>query len=315
MNVIWDAHACPTLEVGCDLSMLQEYRRLGYHYVSLNAGFDPQSAGHILGLVQYYNEYIQQHADYLMLAKSPKDIQLAKETNKLAIGFDIEGLSAFADDPAMAQRLKTLGVNQVTLAYNQNNKLAGGCQGSPQGLTKLGLKWIAALNRAGIIIDCSHMSKQSSLDAIEASSQPVVFSHSNPSALHQHERNIDDEQIKACAAKGGVIGVNGISLFLKDESIAAKNIAQHMDYIVRLVGVDHVGLGSDFVFEHEKTLALIVQFPQDFPNAQQYLRVKVAKPGVLFELKNELIKRDYNHVMLETIMGGNFFRIATEVWS
>lgn len=313
-GLLWDAHACPTLEPGCDLQKLHDYRAMGYAYVSLNAGFDPQAREHIEATMQHYRQYINDHADDFMLARTVQEVETAAAKNKLALGFDIEGLASFANMPEYAGLLKRLGVNQVTLAYNQNNALCGSCQDNDVGLTDLGRQWVAALNQAGILIDGSHLGKQSCLDIMAKSQQPIVFSHSNPKALHDHARNIDDELIQACADAGGVIGINGISLFLKNEQVSSQNIAEHVDYICQLVGIDHVGWGSDFVFEHEKALELVRKHPEDFPNAQQYLNVKVAPPDMLLKVCVLLLKMGYTETMLDQFRGGNFSRVAKQVW-
>lgn len=131
--------------------------------------------------------------------------------------------------------------------------------------------------------------------------------------MSPHRRNIDDEQIRACAERGGVIGINGISLFLKDESISSQNIAEHIDYVCQLVGVDHVGWGSDFVFDHEKTLDLVRQFPEDFPNPEQYLSVNVVSPDSIVEIQHQLEMRGYTNEDCEKVVWQNFRRIADDL--
>jgi len=153
------------------------------------------------------------------------------------------------------------------------------------------------------------------LDVIEASNKPVVFSHSNPYSLKKNNRNIHNELILACAKSNGVIGINGINIFLRNKSITPENIVDHICYICEMVGTDYVGLGTDYVFEHEKTLMLVDQYPENFPNPMQYKEIKILHPRSIVDVFEELSIRGFSSSCLEKIMGGNFFRVAKESWS
>ena len=148
----------------------------------------------------------------------------------------------------MVALYRALGVRQIHFAYNRNNSVAGGCNDVPQGLTALGRRMVEAVNDAGVLMDCAHTERRTTLDIMAHSRHPVVFSHANPLALAEHGRNITDEQIKACAAAGGVVCVSGISKFLGSETPGAADIARHMAYVADLAGADHVGLGLDIGF-------------------------------------------------------------------
>jgi membrane dipeptidase len=143
---------------------------------------------------------------------------------------------------------RDLGVRQVHFAYNRNNAVAGGCHDDDTGLTPLGRRMVGAVNRAGVLMDCSHTGRRSSLDIMEVSDSPVIFSHANPQALIDHGRNITDEQIRRCAATGGVVCVNGVSRFLGTTRPGAADVARHAAYVADLVGVEHVGIGLDISF-------------------------------------------------------------------
>ena len=101
----------------------------------------------------------------------------------------------------------------MLFAYNLNNEAAGGCHDKDIGLSTFGKAIVKEMNRLGIIIDCSHAGLKTTMDIMEHSTKPIVFSHSNPRAICEHERNITDDQIKACAKIGGVIGINGMGIF------------------------------------------------------------------------------------------------------
>ena len=310
---LWDAHACPSLEVGCDLSPLLTYLKCGYHFVSINAGFDPQSLEQVLELIAYYTAFIDQTPD-LILAKSVNDVLKAKKNNQLAISFDIEGLGPFKNNLSTLSQVKDLGVKQIGIAYNKPNQAGGGCQEEDLGLSSLGHEFVIELNNLGLIIDCSHVGEITAKDVIAYSSSPVVFSHSNPSSLNPHHRNISDAIIRMCADKGGVIGLNGINLFLKNKSISIDNFIDHLDYLIQLAGEDHIGLGFDYVFDFEETLQLVKKYPENFENPEQYLNVEILSPFVINEIISGLRFRNYASSVIDKILGKNFLRVASEVW-
>ena len=184
------------------------------------------------------------------------------------------------------------------------------------GLTAFGREVVGEMNRLGILIDCSHASPSTCLEAMRLSTDPVIFSHSNPRALCDHQRNITDGLIKACADQGGVIGVNGIGLFLGGNDISPARIADHIDYLVNLAGVDHVGIGLDYASGGEGSLdALFASHPEYWP-PEQYGQSgnRFASPAQLPLLARELLRRSYHQKDLEKILGGNFLRVARQVW-
>ena len=163
--------------------------------------------------------------------RSVDDIERAAAAGKLAIGFDLEGAMPLLEQPAMVALYRDLGVRQMHFAYNRNNSVAGGCHDEEQGLTALGRRMVAAVNEAGVLMDCSHTGRRASLEIMDASVQPVIFSHSNPLALVEHGRNVTDEQIRACAATGGVVCVSGVSGFLGTRTPTADDLARHVAYV------------------------------------------------------------------------------------
>ena len=174
------------------------------------------------------------------------------------------------------------------------------------------------MNRLGMVVDLSHCSHRTTMEAMELSTAPCIFSHSNPRALWDHERNICDDQIKACAAKGGVIGVVGIGIFLGDNDIRTATLADHVDYLVNLVGLEPVGIGLDYAFEGEggDDLAAITAAARDYwPQHQyDYDHVDCVRPAQIFELTEELLRRQYADKDVVAILGGNFMRVAEAVW-
>jgi membrane dipeptidase len=159
-----------------------------------------------------------------------------------------------------------LGVRQMLLAYNKDNRASGGCMESKIGLTDFGKKVIKEMNRVGMMVDVSHMGYRATLEAFDTSTDPVIFSHSNPKGLRDHARNISDEQIKACAKTGGVIGINGVGEFLG--GVQSEIVVDNIEYVINLVGPEHVGIGLDYVIDKQELIDYIERHPGIFPSAK-----------------------------------------------
>jgi membrane dipeptidase len=166
-----------------------------------------------------------------------------------------------------------------------------------------------------MLVDCSHTGLRTTLQAMEASTSPCIFSHSNPVSLHKHGRNIVDEQIKACARTGGVIGINGIGLFLGDPVAATPTLVRAITYVADMVGIDHVGVSLDWTPENLE--GLTAANPKFWPQSEGYgqgSNMRVAAPSQLPEITEMLLDRGYAEEDVRKVMGGNFRRVAASVW-
>jgi len=143
----------------------------------------------------------------------------------------------------------------------------------------------------------------------------VVFSHSNPRALVDHPRNIPDELIAACAARGGVVGINGVSRFIDDDRVSAETIATHVDHAVQLVGPQHVALGLDFVVSNDDLLDNFASSPAFWPPGYGYGEsMRFAGPDRIPGIVVALRGRGYDEHAISAILGGNLRRLAAVVW-
>jgi membrane dipeptidase len=190
-----------------------------------------------MSVIAGYRATIAANPERYVLVSSVDDIIQAAADGRIAITFDLEGAMPLLEQPEMVALYAQLGVRQIHFAYNRNNSVADGCHDVPRGLTPLGHRMVQAVNENGILMDCSHTGRLCSLDIMNASSQPVIFSHANPYTLVQHGRNVTDEQIRACAATGGVVCVSGLSFFLGSAQPTADDVARHAAYVADLVGV------------------------------------------------------------------------------
>jgi membrane dipeptidase len=316
-SLVWDAHAglFPSSEM--DLDNLLSWQKYNVNYLSINVGFDVMSRDATLATLAAYRRWLMARPDQFLLAGTLPDIYNARDTGRLAISFDIEGMNALGGDINMVEIYHTLGVRQMLFAYNLNNSAAGGCHDIDIPLTKFGVEILAEMNRVGIIVDASHVSYLSSMELIERSSSPVVFSHSNPWSIWRHQRNIKDEQIKACAARGGVIGLNGLAIFIGDNDSSSESLLRHLFKLIDLAGTAHVGLGFDYTPDITVDLGAILRARPDYwPAGQQYdtLNIGHSGPSRIPDLVHGMQARGISESEIRGILGENFARVARESW-
>ena len=321
--LIWDAHAGFELTSERDLETLSVWKDAGINYLSVNVGYDVRDWRTTIKNLSLARRWIDKQQD-IDLIGTISELDLARSKGHLAVTFDIEGMCAFDESIEMVQLYYDLGVRQIAFAYNLNNAAGGGCHDVDIGLTNFGRDVIREMNRVGMFIDCSHASYTTTMEAMEVSDSPVIFSHSNSRVIHNHERNIWDDQAIACAATGGIVGVNGIGVFLGQDDISSANMARHILHYVNLIGAKHVGIGVDYELSSlshkdkesetfDETLADNPDFwpPEQYPGGA----VSCASPLQIHEITGILLSEGLKTKEVEGILGGNFRRIAEKIWN
>jgi membrane dipeptidase len=320
-TLVWDSHAGFAYERAGDLAELSRWKKSGVDLVSVNIGYDAQDWTSAVEGASRYRHFIRAHPEEFVQVETVADVERARAEGKLAVSFDIEGGNALNGDPGMVDFYYRLGVRQLLFAYNRNNLVGGGCHDSDTGLTAFGREVVKEMNRVGMLVDCSHCGFRTSMEAMELSESPPIFSHSNARALCDHERNITDGQIKRCAERGGVIGITGVGLFLGERGTDPQHMVEHMDYMCQLVGPSHVGIGTDSVLlrdsgleEHMDTMGALG--PYFWPERQYPPNVHVGfvPPEELTSIVEGLLARGYGDEDIRAILGGNFRRMAATVW-
>jgi membrane dipeptidase len=317
-SLVWDNHGCMPVGRPHDTSFLpqlQRYRASGVSAVMLNVGFgDMDIEGHVRTLASL-RHWIKARPDEYVLIATADDIDQARASDRLAVGFDIEGANAVADQLSLVQLYYDLGVRWMLLAYNSNNRVGGGCQDEDGGLTSFGREVVAEMERVGLQVCVSHTGHRTVSDVLGMATKPVIFSHSNPSALRAHPRNIPDDLIRACAATGGVVGINGIGSFLGDNDNRSQTFARHIDHVAQLVGPQHVALGLDYVFDTQELDDYLDKMGHTFPAELGYEKgVRMVAPEQLEAVVQTLMEWGYSDADLRAVLGGNLMRLARSVW-
>ena len=176
-----------------------------------------------------------------------KDVQRAKTDGKFAVLLNFQNTAHIGNDLNNIEFFYYTGIRQIQLTYNTRNLVGDGCtERTGAGLSNLGLEVVDRMNKLGILIDLSHCGHKTVMDAIEASNDPVIFSHTNCYALCKHNRCKTDEEIMAVAEKGGYVGLTIVPFFVSEkENAVFDDFLDHVDHVVELVGVDYVGIGTD----------------------------------------------------------------------
>jgi membrane dipeptidase len=285
----------------------------GYDVVSLTLGFDLTSLPEMIHKIAKERVYFLAHPDKYVLVEHVDDVERAKREDKLAIVFHIQGTNPVNYDINMISTYYQLGIRHMLMAYNLRNAVGDGCkERTDEGLSRFGVQLIEEMNRVGMVVDCTHTGHRTSMDTMEVSKAPVVFSHSNPKALKEHPRNIADDQIKACAETGGVMGINGVGIFLGDNDNSTETQIRHVDYLVQMVGPNHVGFALDLAV-HTATAspgALNPPAEGDVP----WPDIKYVQPEQMPAFTEGLLQKGYKDTDVANILGGNWLRIAKEVW-
>ena len=197
--------------------------------------------------------------------KSAADIENFKQNQAVILG--LEGAEALEGDTENINRLYHLGVRVLGLAWNNDNAFAGGCFGLKGGLTDLGKRAVKMVNNLPLILDGAHLSDKSLADLLKLTQKPIIVSHANSRHLCPHPRNLSDEFLREIAKNGGVVGVTYVKDFLKENKNEANIVsaAEHIMHLAEVMGIEHIGLGSDFdgideplpgLESAEKTIAL-----------------------------------------------------------
>jgi membrane dipeptidase len=279
----------------------------------VDSGFLPEMGlRKALSQISALYEEVKESPDKLMICLNTEDMIIAKKNKKIGFLLSMEGAEPIGTDLSLLRVFYELGVRNLGLVWSRRNAVGDGSffqptkEGKKGGISSFGVKVIEEAERLGITIDVSHLNDEGFWDVIEIATKPVIASHSNARSLCRSMRNLTDEQIMAIRATDGVIGINAANLLVgdDDESSTLEHLMNHIDHLVKVAGIEHVGLGLDLCEDFMKyvspdNLASLPRKPFDVVSGHQSIPLLV----------EGLIKRGYSESELTALIGKNFQRI------
>jgi membrane dipeptidase len=270
-----------------------------------------------------WNTFIAQYPQWLMRINNAADLMRAKDQGKLGILYGIQSSDQFQhlDD---VNRCYGFGQRISQLSYNFRSRIADGAfEPFDGGVSEYGGKIIERMNTVGMAVDLGHASDKTKLDAIDISKKPVILSHGNCRALNPGARRAStDEAIRKLAAKGGVMGITDIAFMVKGtEPVTVDDVVDHFDHVRDLVGIEHVGIGSDAGIE-SNDLGSPTLLKNLLAKADPRYRVHgdhevvqgLEGPNRMYELTAALVRRGYTDDQLRLVLGGNWARVLKDIW-
>ena len=290
----------------------------------INAMHNAQGVGtreDALEFLAAWQGFAGRQPDLFALVDKAEDLDRAKRQRRIGMIIGLQNASHF-NAPEDVAHFYGLGLRCAQLTYNNQNRIGSGSTDRVDGgVSSFGEQIVRAMNAVGMLVDVSHSGDRTTLDAIELSSKPIAITHSNCRALNDHPRNKTDEAIRALAGKGGVMGITGVRNFVRSsEPTNVGHVVDHIEHVARLVGIEHVGIGTD------SDLNGYDDMPPD-----QYERLKAGydrsyafreridtdgfdHPRKIYDLTEELIRRRHSDADIALILGGNFRRLLGATW-
>lgn len=291
----------------------------GFHHAFGLGG--PNAKEQALSYFAIWGNFVARNSHVFVGVDKAADLTRAKRDGKCAVIMGLQNAEHFLR-PSDVKDFYQMGQRCAQLTYNSQNRIgSGSTERVDGGISDYGIAIIKAMNDVGMLIDVSHSGDRTTLDAIALSPKPIAITHSNCRALVNHPRVKTDEAIKALAAKGGVMGITGVRNFVspKDPTNIV-NIADHIDHVVKLVGVEHVGIGSDSDLNGyddtspEMQKALRAAYKESYAFREKIDVDGFDHPLKMFDLAEELIRRRYSDANIQAVLGGNFLRLLTATW-
>jgi membrane dipeptidase len=276
----------------------------------------------------YWNRLEREREDVVIVRKAD-DIVTAKKNGQIGLILHFQGTEVLDSSIDIIDAYHAMGLRVVQLTYNKRCHVGDGCEEEGNaGLSRYGRAVVRRLNETGIVVDCSHTGLRTSLDAIEASTKPVILSHANSRVVRDVPRNVPDELYRAIAASGGVIGVVGYPNFVApDARPTLDQFIDHIEHIAELVGIDHVGLGIDYYLGqhpfssddaakklYRERVALGVWSPESYPEPPYYYPSGLETPDKLWSIAGGMLARGFTEDDIKKVLGGNWLSLYRRIW-
>ncbi len=313
-----EAYSLPLTE--SEAAMFRSCGITGFHNsVGIGGASAYQDA---LEFIAAWSGFVGRNTEVFSLVGKVEDLDHAKAKQKIAVIMGLQNADEFRE-PKDVKAFYELGLRCAQLTYNTQNLIgSGSTERVDGGISDYGEQIIKSMNEVGMLVDVSHSGDKTTLDAIALSPKPIAFTHSNCRALNDHPRLKTDEAIRNLAAKGGVMGITGVRMFVKNkEPTTIEDIVDHIDHVVKLVGIDHVGIGSDsdlMGYDHmppDQYKQLKAGYKASYAFRDKIDTDGFDHPRKVYDLTAALIRRGYSDSNIQAVLGGNFRRLLGSTWS
>ena len=291
----------------------------GFHN-SIGVG-GPTAYDDALEFMTAWQGYVGRNSQLYSLVGVARDLDQAKAQRKIAVIMGLQNADQFRE-PKDVKKFYQLGLRCAQLTYNSQNLIGSGSTDRIDGgISDYGVEIIKAMNETGMLVDVSHSGDRTTLDAIELSPKPIAITHSNCRALNDHPRLKTDEAIRKLGAKGGVMGITGVRNFVRDkEPTTVEHVVDHIDHVVKLVGIEHVGVGTDTDLNgyddmpEDQRKQLRAAYKASYAFRDKLDTDGFDHPKKIYDLTEALIRRGYSDDNITAVLGGNFRRLLGATW-
>lgn len=275
-----------------------------------------------------WEAFLEAHEDRLAKVLRAGDIPRAREAGKVGLVLSFQDATPLEGDPGRLEAFHARGLRVAQLTYNGENAAGGGCMSPERGLTPFGRALLARQEALGILVDLSHAGRRTFADALEACTRPPCATHTGCRALAGHPRNLDDDQLRRLAERGGVAGIYAMPFLVERGQQGAADLLRHLEHALEVCGEDHVGVGTDLPAaapgdpgaclralreELEARRRAGISAPGERADALHYLP-DLPAPALFRGLGRLLAARGHGPERIGKVLGGNFLRIYREAW-
>jgi membrane dipeptidase len=303
---------------------LKPFKESGIHVFHIGVGMGgPNAYSDVLQFFAAWNGFLANNDETFMRIDSARDLERVKTSGKVGILLGLQNSDQFRR-PDDVNFFRGLGQRVSQLTYNSRNLIGNGStERRDEGISDFGAAIIERMNTVGMAVDVSHCGDRTTLDAFDISKKPVLITHSNCRALAPgHPRCKTDEAIKKVGPAGSVMGITGVRMFVKnDEPTTIEDYLNHFDHVRDLIGADHLGVGSDIdlygydAMPPELNKQLRAGYKGSYGFREKIDIEGVNHPKRMFDLTEGLIRRKYSDKDIEGILGGNFKRVLSQIWT
>jgi membrane dipeptidase len=318
-SLVWDNNLSWERGGYGDADQVLEFAKAGVDVVSLSVAFrDIEGIQKVFRSIATIFADLRKYPDKIQFCRSVDEILAARGSGKIAVHMSFQETLPFEENLDLIGLYYELGVRHALLAYNSRNSVGDGCaEDRDSGLSRFGRAVVREMNRVGMIVDGAHSGFRTTMEAMELCEGPFIFSHTNAYGIYPHYRCVRDEQIKACAATNGVIGITGCGAYMGEVHPTSESIFRHVDYVAQITGAKHVGFGLDYVRNPAYFFETGVRpFPDRWPLPPngRHDTTDFLGPEALPGLVELMLAHGYSDDDIRGILGENFLRVAKEGW-